>query len=277
MRLLRVVCFLTAVSIVPFVGGGTGDAAGPTIPIYVFAGQSNMVGATAKAAEIPAYSATLTVPKDNILFWGPTADSPRNWLPLEPPTEVWQSVVMSGFGPEISAAHRLSSQWYGRDIAIFKYARNSSSLSSDWHPKNSYGLYDRMITRLNIARKALTAQTGRPTKVAAFYWMQGESDAKTWKQATSYGKNLRSLISAVRRDTGQRSLPVVIGQISNISRWYKRYDHAEMVMWKQYEVARDDPRVYLVKTWDLSRDPLSPAHFDTKGTIDLGIRMAGGK
>lgn len=266
------ITFITAVSIVAL-GTPAVDAADP-IPVYVFAGQSNMVGSSAKAAEVPAHSATLSLPRSNALFWGPTADAPKEWVAIEPPTEIWQSAVRAGFGPEISAAKTLSARHRGRQIAIFKYARNSTNLSTDWDPDNGGGLYKRMMSRLSRARRLLSAKTGRPTRVAGLFWMQGESDAASWAKATSYGRNLKELISTLRADTGQSRLPVVVGQILNISRWYKMYPHSEMVRWKQYEVARSDAHVALVRTDRLRRDVLSPAHFDTKGTIGLGYRMA---
>lgn len=248
-------------------------AAADPIPIYVFAGQSNMVGSHAKAAELPAHDPTLSVPQSNALFWGPTADAPREWVPLEAPTEIWQSAVRSGFGPEISAGKRLTKLNGGRQIAIFKYARNATNLSSHWDPSNSAGLYPQMITRLRIAMNALSKKVKRPVRIAGFFWMQGESDAASKVKAYGYGRNLRELIGHVRKDTKQPYLPFVIGQIMDVRKWYGLYPHSDMVRWKQYEVARADPNAYLVRTDGLTQDRLSKAHFDTKGTVNLGYRM----
>jgi len=267
----KIVIVSTAVCILPLYPRVV-DAVSP-IGVYVFAGQSNMVGASAKTAELPAYAPSLTIPMDNILFWGPTADSPRGWAALEPPTEIWQSMVRSGFGPELSAARKLSALHGGADIAIFKYAKNSTNLYHQWNPDNPVGYYRALLLRLAYARKQLTRKTGRPTYVAGFFWMQGETDAAKYAAAYTYDENLRSLIASARRDMRNPKLPVVVGRILDVRRWTKTMRFSRLVRLRQYEVAREDPHTHLVYTDDLGREPVSPVHFDTLGTVRLGYRM----
>lgn len=241
------------------------------IPIYIFAGQSNMVGAAARAVEVPAVAPTLAVPEQHLLFWGPTTDVPRKWTPLEPPTEILQSIFRNGFGPEVSAARRLAKLHPKSDIAVFKYARNASGLYRDWNPRRRTSLYRSMIDRLNDARAQLQKNKKAPTRIAGFFWMQGESDADTRAHANAYGANLKRFIAALRHDLRAPKLPVVIGQIDDVKKLYPTLlPYSGIVRAQQAKIARADPRVFMVRTERYEHDFLSPIHLDAAGTVGLG-------
>jgi hypothetical protein len=42
---------------------------------------------------------------------------------------------------------------------------------------------------------------------------------------------------------------------------------------QQWKVAHADPDTFLVPTTGLARNALSPVHFSTEGTVDLGRRF----
>ena len=90
----------------------------------------------------PSACARPDAPPANVLFWGPTTDAPKRWTPIEAPTEIQDSMFRSGFGPELSAAHRLKDLHPGKQIGIFKFAKGSTSLYRAWDPDNPIGLYD---------------------------------------------------------------------------------------------------------------------------------------
>jgi hypothetical protein len=267
----KLLLIITLASILPF-PTGVADAK-QEIPVYVFAGQSNMVGAYARAVELPAHEPALSAPTNRALFWGPTADMPRRWAAIQPPTEIWQSVFRSGFGPEVAAARRLAALHPGKTIGIFKFARNATNLYRQWNPSNRVGYYPYLMGRLRAARKELTKQTGQPTRVAGFFWMQGESDSMSPGPAYAYGANLQKLIAAVRRHTGDARLPFVVGQILDARKAYPAMKYAKVIRQSQYNVAKADPYTFLVATEGLKLDPTSPVHFDTDGTAKLGYRM----
>src|SRR5947209_4737471 len=74
------------------------------VQLYIFAGQSNMVGYSTESTKLPAADPTLSAPKSNVRFWGPVEDYAARWTTLQAPTEILQTASHSGFGPEISAA-----------------------------------------------------------------------------------------------------------------------------------------------------------------------------
>jgi hypothetical protein len=252
-------------------------AAGP-IPIYVFAGQSNMVGSATRASDIPLYAPGLSVPPStNVLFWGPTTDAPKRWTPIQPPTVIRDSMFRSGFGPELSAAHRLKALHPGRQIGIFKFARSNTSLYKAWDPDNPIGLYRQMHGALSYARNQLTRQTKRSTYIAGFFWMQGESDAYKYSTAVAYGKNLEEFIFALRYHLKTPKLPVVVARIADLRYVWPSLKYTHYVRREQFEVAAADHRTFLVYTEGLPREVLSPVHFNAKGTIELGRRFVQSK
>jgi carbohydrate esterase-like sialic acid-specific acetylesterase len=249
--------------------------ASPPIQVYVFAGQSNMVGAAASAAELRQMKSAPIQPDEHVLFWGPTGDLQERWVPLQAPTELFQSLTHQGFGPEIGAAPLLARRHPDSTIAIFKVAQNATNLSVHWSPGNTRGRYRWMIERLRYAVAILRAETNRETEVAGFFWMQGESDSKTLPQARRYDELLTDFISAVRRDLASPGLPFVFGRIQDMRKTAPKLGrYSDVVREGQAEVARTVPGAFLVSTDGLERDAKSPIHFSTRGTLELGRLFA---
>jgi len=238
-----------------------------SIPVYIFAGQSNMAGAAASAGDLPELAPELTSPQAHVLFFGPTDDRASRWVPLSAPTEVSQSIYGPGFGPELSAAATLASP--DEPIAIVKYAHDGTNLYHDWDPSRPNGLYHAMIARTRSALATLAKQAHAEPRIAGFFWMQGEGDSYTRSNALAYGANLTELIAHVRKDLGVPRLRVVLGRIALISGPYSR-----IVRDEQADVARRDRDTTIVSTDDLEHDPSSLVHLSSSGEIDLGRRFA---
>ena len=248
------------------------SAATPAL-LYVFAGQSNMVGAATSTAELARIDPTLNAPQDTVRFWGPTEDTPRQWASIQPPTEVQQAYSHMGFGPEISAATLLSRRHAQSTIGIVKVSRGGTSLASAWNAQNPIGLYPILVGEVRAAQRRLEEQTSGPVRIAGFFWMQGESDAQFRGMAQYYAANLETFIGAVRRDLGAPNLPFVIGRIGEMKDDAGSYGYAATVRLAERDVARRTPATYLVSTDGLERAPNSPVHLSTRGTIDLGRRF----
>jgi hypothetical protein len=242
------------------------------IRVYVFAGQSNMVGAATMAGELAAVAPQLEVPSPRVLFWGPTTDLRRRWAPLQPPNEVLQNMFRAGFGPELSAGRELAALHPGSHIAILKYARNATSLHRDWDPRRDGGIYRAMVANARAAIERLEATYETDARIAGFFWMQGESDSKKAINAKAYGANLAYFLKAVRRDFGSR-LPVVIGRVADLTKYRPFFRNSHIVRAAQHEVAGADPHTWLVSTDGLEHSTLSPIHYSTRGTVDLGERF----
>jgi len=51
-------------------------------------------------------------------------------------------------------------------------------------------------------------------EICGMLWMQGESDAGNIEKAQAYENNLPLLFDDVRKQTGKKELPIVMGRIS---------------------------------------------------------------
>lgn len=259
--------------LLPIIPASRAEAVAPPIRLYVFAGQSNMVGYSTIAAELAAVDPALTTPVRTVRFWGPVDDYANRWATLQAPTEIVQPAYHSGFGPEISAAPILAARHPRATIAFVKLARNGTNLNFDWDPQNIIGLYSRLIDRVLIAKRQLEMQTGSAVQVAGFFWMQGESDAMRKRPAETYATNLSRFITSVRSHLSAPNMPFVIGRIGNLKRISGLFRYSDTVRRSQEEVAATVPYTYIASTDGLHRDPGSPIHFSTRGTVDLGRRF----
>jgi hypothetical protein len=244
----------------------TAASSSPTIPVYIFAGQSNMVGSSSVARDLRLLAPKLAAPQSNALFFGPTDDHATSWSRLKAPTEISQASYGPGFGPELSAAAALSTSG---PIAIVKFARNGTNLYHDWDPSRSNGLYRALITRTRAAFGSLQATTHRTPRIAGFFWMQGESDTYQLGHAAAYGKNLINFFNHVKTDLGTPQLRVVIGRISTLAGPF-----SGVVRDEQMVVAKHEGLGQIVTTDNLDHDPLSPMHLNSQGELDLGRRFA---
>jgi hypothetical protein len=267
-----VLCAAVAMAFIVLPGTVREVSAASPIRVYIFAGQSNMVGAATVSSQLPGVDPALTRPAPNVTFWGPTHDLRNRWGPLEAPTEIFQALSRHGFGPEISAAPRLAALHPGERIAIFKFAWNATNLHNQWNPRHRL-LYPRLLDELRYSLAKLRADLGLSTKVAGIFWMQGESDSDTYAHAGAYGANLTNFIQALRRDLHTRYAPFIIGRIDDVRRYEPALRYSNVVRARQASVATHGRSVHLVSTDGLEHSPLSRIHLGTRGTIDLGRRF----
>lgn len=266
-----------AVFVVPLVAGELHVSGAEAIPLYIFAGQSNMVGDSTHSAQLPLVDAKLAKEPANVRFWGPNSDYPGRWGPLQAPTEIMEPTGHSGFGPEIGAAPLLAGRNPGMQVAIVKFSKGGTNLWGDWNPQNDLGLYPRLIARVTEAKRQLETDTGKAVRIAGFFWMQGESDATLRGPAYWYQKNLTEFIGSVRRDLHAPRMPFVIGRIGDLRNIDFRFPYSGVVRDAQVRVAKTVQRTYYVSTDGLDRASLSNIHFSTRGTVDLGRRFGDAK
>ena len=276
MRKLRVTA-LVGVLCMLGLGVRPAVAKAPVSPVlvYVFAGQSNMVGAATMAAQLPVDRAGAAGAEERGARSGARPPTRRGGgRRCKPPTEVWKNIFHEGFGPELSAGRALAELHPHSRIAIVKFAWNATSLYWDWDPNRTHSKYEAMISGTRHAIAKLAAKMKAPVRIAGFFWMQGESDANTYDHATSYGASLKEFIASVRADFRSPNLPFVIGQIDDVRKYHPvLLPYSKFVRAEQARVARADRHAFLVKTDGLEHAAASPVHFSTEGTIDLGRRF----
>ena len=178
-----------------------------------------------------------------------------------------------GFGPEVSAAPRLTALHPDEPIAILKLAWNGTSLAGDWNP-NGCCIYRQAVDRAHHALEQLSAAQHRPAYVAGFFWMQGEWDALSHAHASSYAANLRRFIGTVRAEFSSPRMPFVIGQIADLRRDFPiAFRYSSIVRAQQAEVSAHVPFTYLISTDDLQRAKGDRLHLSSAGTVALGRRF----
>jgi len=251
-----IVSTVVVVALVSLLIAATSSHSKKSIPLFIFAGQSNMVGIGSTGSTLPA---NLRTPRKDAQFWDRSAGA-------------WSTtpVLPNGvYGPEVSALRRLADKLH-RPVLGVKVAENSTSLATDWNPSSPNGYYAQMRSVVSDALLARVKGEGLP-EVAGFFWMQGEADAQQAATAEAYSANLNRLISQVRTDFSADRLPFVIGRIRVNNPATEIGDNE--VRAAEDQAAAHDPNVKTVSTDDLTRiaDFL---HFDGPGLIALGNRFA---
>lgn len=242
------------------------------IRVYVFAGQSNMVGKDTLSSDLPRIAPSTVVPSPSVQFWGPISDYPISWGPLRAPTEIVQPRTHQGFGPEIGAGPMLARLHADSTIAIVKFAASGTSLYRDWNPSRPDDLYAQMIERVRSAIANLrSTRASAPMRLAGFFWMQGEADSEHFKSARAYEANLEAFVASVRKDLRAPRLPFVFGRIADLRRESSvHFQYSNVVRAAQSEVAHRIPNAYMVSTDALERSPAQRIHFSSRGTYELG-------
>ena len=107
-----------------------------TLRIFIFAGQSNMVGSDSKAKDITRFPpfAGLGVPQGKVLFSFNIGREEKlttdGWIALQP--------VNNLVGPELSFVRRVS-QEVSAPVGIIKCAAGGTTLGGDWNPDQPSG------------------------------------------------------------------------------------------------------------------------------------------
>ncbi len=135
---------------------------------------------------------------------------------------------------------------------------------AQWDPKRKKeggkSLYGAMVRRL--------IKNG--CRVAGLVWYQGCSDAIV-DPAPLYTKRMKEFISALRRDSGDRTLPVAMVQIARVVVW-DTVDCWKSIQEQQRRLPHAIKHLATVPAIDLSLD--DTIHISGKGQYVLGVRLA---
>ena len=192
------------------------DDKGP-VRVFIFAGQSNMVGSDSKLDDIkrfppfagleqaqPAVKFSYTIGRENKI----TSDG---WVDLQPVNNV--------VGPELSLARKVT-QHIDVPIAIIKCAAGGTHLGGDWNPDNPSGFKMYPLT-LQLIRSSLAAfdEQEIPYRIEGVMWHQGENDMFEADYMKDYGRNLAHLLARWRRDLSAPELKFYIGELCTKTIW----------------------------------------------------------
>ena len=188
-----------------------------TVRVFIFAGQSNMVGSDSKVKDIknfPPY-AGLEQPQEGVRFsYSIGRENKTNsdgWVALEP--------VNNTVGPELSFARRVT-QTIDAPVAIIKCAAGGTHLGGDWNPDEPIG-FKMYPLALKLVRDSLAEleRQGVRYRLEGFMWHQGENDMFNEDYMKNYGPNLKNYLAKWRRDLKSPKLKFYIGELCTKTIW----------------------------------------------------------
>lgn len=244
--------------------GFCASAAEKPVMLFLLGGQSNMDGC-GRWQDLPE---ELRQTPANVRIWD---NKLLDWKKIgEDTTAIARNLQ---FGPELVFSQRMAKALPDHQIRLVKTSAGGTSLAKGWLPEKKK-MYPRLIANCRNAVADLE-KSGHKVKTAGMLWMQGEGDSENIEMANAYEANFGIMLRDLRETTKTPKLPVVTGRISSgllkSTKW--NFEHSPIVQSAQQAVAAKDPDTRIVPTDDL---PLLPdnTHFDTKGQITLGERMA---
>ena len=185
--------------------------------VFIFAGQSNMVGSDSKVKDIERFPpfAGLDKPQPDVRFsyciGRENKTQSDGWVDLQPVNNV--------VGPELSFARRITRN-IRAPIAIIKCAAGGTHIGGDWNPDEPRG-FKMYPLALEWVRSALKDLDRRkiPYRIEGFMWHQGENDMFEKDYMPNYGKNLANFLASWRRDLGTPDLRFYIGELCTKTIW----------------------------------------------------------
>ncbi|MBW8040611.1 MAG: sialate O-acetylesterase [Planctomycetes bacterium] len=188
-----------------------------TLRVFIFAGQSNMVGSDSRVDEIKRFPpfAGLEQPQWQVKFSYCIGREDKmtsdGWVDLEPVNNV--------VGPELSFARKVS-QEIKAPIAIIKCAAGGTHLGGDWNPDVPSG-FKMYPLALKLVRSSLREleQNKISYRIEGFMWHQGENDMFNEDYKANYGRNLKNFLAKWRRDLNAPRLKFYVGELCTKTVW----------------------------------------------------------
>lgn len=253
------------------------QAADEVVRVFLFAGQSNMVGADSSVDDIQRFPpfVGLDQPQDEVLFsysiGRENKSESEGWVPLAPVREL--------VGPELSFSRAVAAE-LNAPIAVIKIAAGGTHLGGDWNPDEPSGfrMYPLALERVRSSLAALD-ERGLEYRVEGFFWHQGENDMFEESFLPAYGSNLESFIACWRRDLELPELPFFIGELCTKTVWgldLRPRMHAISV--GQRFVTQADPNAHYVPTShvgvEIDEGLGLHYHYGTLGQLQHGLAYA---
>ncbi len=255
---------------------GAPALADDVVRVFLFAGQSNMVGSDAHADridEFPPFQGAGARQADVRFTYilGNGDETSRGWTDLGP---------QSAFGPELTFARRYK-QHVHAPLAIIKSAVGGTTVAFDWNPdapEKGQKLYPRTLKLVRESLQQLEEQ-GIPYRLEGVCWHQGENDMLDRNLYKQYAAGLTKLIHKLRVDLNAPELKWYIAAVSEKGIW--GMDHRPnlgILFGQQQEVLKADPLLRWVPTSHLAFEVMSSGqphyHYGTQGQLQMGEAFA---
>ena len=244
--------------------------------VFLFAGQSNMVGSDAHADRIddyPNFKGSGESQRDVLYSYllGNGDEASKGWVPLKP---------LRSFGPEVTFARRLRQQ-VQFPIAIIKSAVGGTTVAFDWNPdapEKGQKLYPRTLKLIRESLNELDKR-GVRYRLEAVMWHQGENDMLDRNLYKQYADGLTKLVARLRADLKAPELKWYIAEVSEKGIWGMDYRSNLGILRQQQElVLKADPLLRWVPTSHLAFEVMGSGqphyHFGTQGQLQMGEAFA---
>ena len=245
--------------------------------VFIFAGQSNMVGSDSKVKDIERFPpfAGLESPQAGVKFsyllGRENKTRSDGWVDLQPVNKV--------VGPELSFARKVTRN-IKAPIAIIKCAAGGTHLGGDWNPDEPSGFKMYPLT-LDWIRSALARLDQRkiPYRIEGFMWHQGENDMFEKDYMPNYGKNLKNFLAKWRRDLHTPNLKFYIGELCTKTIWgMDLRPRMYAISLGQREVAQADSLAEYIPTSHVGVEIGGGVglhyHYGTLGQLEHGVNYA---
>ena len=247
------------------------------VRVFIFAGQSNMVGSDSKVSDIDRFPpfTGLGAPQPNVRFsyciGRENKLKSNGWTALSPVNNV--------VGPELSFARKVANDT-GSPIAIIKCAAGGTHLGGDWNPDEPSG-FKMYPLALDLVRKSLAELDRRNIKyqLEGFMWHQGENDMFNEQYMANYGSNLENFIQTWRDELDAPKLKFFVGELCTKTIWgMDLRPRMYAISVGQKSVASKDPYVTYVPTSHVGVEIGGGVglhyHYGTLGQLEHGINYA---
>ena len=248
-----------------------------TLRVFIFAGQSNMVGSDSKVQDIKNFPPFLGLEKvqKNIKFsyliGRENKTASNGWVGLQPVNNI--------VGPELSFARKVS-ETVKDPIAIIKCAAGGTHLGGDWNPDQPIG-FKMYPLALKLIRDSLAEldRNGIRYRIEGFMWHQGENDMFEENYMSNYGNNLKNFIAKWRSDLNSPKLKFYIGELCTKTIWgMDLRSRMYAISQGQREVTKTDLLAEYIPTSHIGVEVGEPVglhyHYGTLGQLQHGINYA---
>lgn len=247
------------------------------VRVFIFAGQSNMVGSDSHVKDIkhfPPYRG-LEKPQESVRFsyciGRENKMRSNGWVDLQP--------VDGVVGPELSFARDVNAK-LDAPIAIIKCAAGGTHLGGDWNPDEPSGfkMYPVLLDLVKTSLALLDHQD-IPYRLEGFMWHQGENDMFDASYMANYGAHLSRFLHCVRRDLKTPDLRFYIGELCTKTIWgMDLRPRMYAISLGQKSVAQSDPLAQYVPTSQVGVEIGRPVglhyHYGTLGQLQHGANYA---
>ena len=274
-NMIRITCTWIAISLLLSTTAIAED--NKTVRVFIFAGQSNMVGSDSKVEDIkrfPPFSGlekAQTGVRFSYCIGRENKMKSDGWVDLEPVNNV--------VGPELSFAREVTRN-IEAPVAIIKCAAGGTHLGGDWNPDKPEG-FKMYPLALDLIRSSLAEfdQQKVAYRIEGFMWHQGENDMFNEEYMSDYGENLRNLLARWRRDLKSPDLRFYIGELCTKTIWGMDLRPRMYAISKgQKAVTETDPLAEYIPTAHVGVEIGGGVglhyHYGTLGQLEHGLNYA---